>query len=677
MKTKTLPLTEKDFAWVKMTPAYMKKTAEEYIAHKKKAYTEIKNILPEKRTYLNTLYALERCDDMFESFFGKLGLLGEVSPKKEVRDRAHAVSMEASQKLIDIEYDRGMYIALLEYYEGNYQDEKKSLRKEDIKLLEETLREYRRMGFDLPDAKQKKLKQLLKKTSKLSTDFRKNINDYQDYILCTEEELAGLSQRFIQSLPKHLPDGKAGTDGRYIVSLQYPHLFPFLSEATDRNKRKELANKNLQKGGIKNLKIIEELVKIRHEIASILGYAHHADFRTENRMAKNGKAVEEFQNSLLKKLAPGAKKDVEALRAHAKTLGIKSLEHYDISYVGTSLKKKLFDLDPETTRSYFPLDHVRKELFSLYGNLFSISIKPLPIKLWHKDVELFEIRDLDKENKGELIGYFAMDLFPREGKFGHAAMFDVVVPHEEGYKSEKYVAPFSSMVCNFPAPNKKVPSLLSIGEVETLFHEFGHLLHMTLSRARLESQAGANVAWDFVETPSQIMENWVWEESVLSKLSKHYVTGKRMPKDMIERVIKGKTFQNSYFYTRQLVQGKLDLDLHTGKVKDARKAYRQMNKFYFNITLPEKETLFPAGFGHLVGYDAGYYSYLWALVYACDAFNDFKSKGNKNILTNKVVGMKWRREVLEKGSSEDEIKLVTNFLGRKPNNKAFLKEVVG
>lgn len=674
MLTKTLPLTAKDFTWVKMTPALMKKQADAYIAHKKKVYAEIKKILPENRTYLNTLYALERCDDSFNSFFSKMGLLSEVSPKKEVRDAAHAVATEMSQKLVDIEYDRDLFISLVEYYEGNFRDEKKSLRKEDIKLLEETLRDYRRMGFDLPTEKQKKLKTLLKKTSKLSIAFRQNINDYQDYILCTKEELAGLSERFITSLPRH-------TDGRYIVSLQYPHIMPFMAEAENRKKREELALKNLKKGGIKNLNIIEELVRLRHEIAGILGYKHHADFRTETRMAKNAKNVEEFQNSLIKTLAPQTKKDLEVLRTHAKSLGIRKLEHYDIGYVGTSLKKKNFDLDPETTRAFFPLEHVRKELFALCEDLFSIVIAEYPTPLWHKDVKMYQINDASKENKNALIGYFAMDLFPREGKFSHAAMFDVLVPHEYGYKTEEYTSPFSSMVCNFPVPSGKgknsSPSLLSIGEVETLFHEFGHLLHMTLSRARIESQAGANVAWDFVETPSQIMENWVWDKAVLKKLSMHWQTGKPMDDAMIERIIKGKTFQNAYFYTRQLVQGKLDLDLHTGKVQDARGAYRKMNKLYFNIDLPEKETLFPAGFGHLVGYDAGYYSYLWALVYACDAFESFKTKGNKNVMTNKEVGMKWRKEVLERGSSDDEMRLIKNFLGRAPSNKAFLKEVIG
>ena len=292
MIIKTLPLTDKDFAWVKMTPLHMKKKADEYIVHKKKAYTAIKAILPEKRTYLNTLYALERCDDSFESFFSKMGFLSEVSTKKEIRDTASEVATELSQKLVDIEYDRDLYISLLEYYEGNFSDEKKKLRKEDVRLLEETIRDYKRMGFDLPTQTQKRLKLLLKKSSKLSIAFRKNINDYQDYILCTEQELVGLSERFITSLPKH-------TDGRYIVSLQYPHIDPFMAEAKNRDKRKLLAEKNLKKGGVKNLKIIEELVKIRHEIAIILGYKHHADLRTENRMAKSAKVVEDFQNKIL------------------------------------------------------------------------------------------------------------------------------------------------------------------------------------------------------------------------------------------------------------------------------------------------------------------------------------------------------------------------------------------
>jgi thimet oligopeptidase len=654
-----LPYTQKDFDWYKLTPRQIETIGKDAIVYKKEAYRKIKEILPEHRTYENTLYALERGDGPAGDMLRKVALLGEVSPKEEIRNKASEVLIAVSSQMVDIEYDRDLYIAMLEYHEGNFIDEKKKLKKEDIKLLEETIREYKRMGFDLPDSTQKKLKALLKRSSKLGEQFRKNINDYNDYILCTKEELAGVSERTIESLPKE--------GSKYIVSLQYPHYVPFISFAHNRAKRKELDSKNLKKGGKKNLKLIEELVAIRAEISKILGYAHHADFKTENRMAKTGATAEKFQNDLLKKLIVPAKKDMDQLSAHAKTLGIPKIEHYDVAYVANDLKKKLYDVDPETTRGYFPLEYVMGQMFKHFGMLFGIKFRTLPCKVWHKDVTVYEVKNRDNT----LVGYMFFDLFPRTGKYGHAMCVDTVVARQADWNSDTYIAPLTGIVCNFPIPTKKNPSLLSIGEVETLFHEFGHGLHMTFSNVRHESQAGSSVAWDFVETPSQIMENWVWNDDMLKKFSKHVQTGVSMPKDMRAKILAGKKFQNAYHFMRQILMGKLDMDLHMGKVKDARAAYRSMIKMYTGVDLPEKETLFPAGFGHLVGYDAGYYSYLWALVYAQDAWSEFEKKG----ISNPEIGMKWRKEVLEKGSSVDELELIKNFLGRKPNDKAFLKEL--
>jgi len=657
---KKLALTEKDFQWYKLTPKQIVKLGEEVIAYKKESYKKLKEILPENRTYENTLYALERAEGEAGDMMRKAALLGEVSPKEDVRNTVSETMIAVSAQMVDIEYDRELYTSVLEYYEGNFRDEKKKLRKEDIKLLEETIREYRRMGFDLPAPTQKKLKTLLKKASKMGEQFRKNINDYQDYILCTKEDLAGLSERVIETLPKD-------TSGKYMVTLQYPHVGPFMAFAHNREKRKELANKNLQKGGKKNLKLIEELVKIRAEISKILGYKHHADFRTENRMAKTGESAEKFQHDLLKKLIVPAKRDVESLQAHAKDLGISKLEHYDLAYVANDLQKKLYDIDPETIRQHFPLPFVMDQMFKHFGKLFGVKFVQKDWKMWHKDVTVYEVKNTDNS----LVGYMFFDLFPRAGKYGHAMCVDTVIAREASWNSDTFISPVTGIVCNFPTPSKKRPSLLSIGEVETLFHEFGHGLHMTLSNARHESQGGANVAWDFVETPSQIMENWVWHDEMLKKLSKHIETGKSLPSDMRTKILSSKKFQNGYHFMRQIIMGKLDMDLHTGQIKDATAAYRSMIKMYTGVDLPQKETLFPAGFGHLVGYDAGYYSYLWALVYAQDAFSEFEAKG----ITNPEVGMRWRKEVLEKGSSEDELKLIKNFLGRKPSDKAFLKEL--
>jgi thimet oligopeptidase len=655
-----LPLTQKDFDWHKLTPKQIEKIAREAIEYKKAAYKNIKEILPENRTYENTVYALELSEGPAGDMLRKVALLGEVSPKEGVRNAASETLIEVSEKMVDIEYDRELYTSLLEYHEGNFPDEKKKLGKEDIKLLEETIREYRRMGFDLPEKDQKKLKTLLKKSAKLGEQFRKNINDYNDHILCTREELDGLSERVIAILPID-PKTK-----KYMVTLQYPHFNPFMMFAHNRKKREELANKNLQKGGKKNLKIINELVALRAEISKMLGYKHHADFRTENRMARTGETAETFQNDLLKKLIVPAQKDISELRAHAKALGIDKVEHYDIAYVANDLKKKLYDIDPEAVREYFPLEHVMEQMFKHFGALFGIKFSKLDIKTWHKDVSVYEVLNTDKS----LVGYMFFDLFPRNGKYGHAMCVDTQIAREMSWHSDTYISPVTGIVCNFPTPTKKSPSLLSIGEVETLFHEFGHGLHMTLSAARHESQGGSNVAWDFVETPSQIMENWVWNDDMLAKLSCHVETGKALPKDVRAKILGSKKFQNGYAFMRQVIMGKLDMDLHMGKVHDATEAYKGMIKLYTGMELPGT-TLFPAGFGHLVGYDAGYYSYLWALVYAQDAFSEFEKHG----IANKELGMRWRREVLEKGSSEDELKLVKNFLGRKPSNKAFLKEL--
>ncbi len=658
---KRTPYTQKDFDWYKLTPKQIETAGKEAVIFKKDAYKKIKEILPEHRTYENTLYALERSDGPDGELLRKAALLGEVSPKEEVRNAVSEILIDISSQMVDIEYDRDLYISLVEYYEGNFRDEKKNLKKEDIKLLEETIREYKRMGFDLPAPAQKRLKVLLKKSSKLGEQFRKNINDYSDYILCTKEELDGVSSRVIDSLPK---DEKSG---KYMVTLQYPHVGPFMAFAHNRAKREELANKNLQKGGKKNLKLINELVTIRADISKILGYKHHADFKTENRMAKTGETAEQFQNTLLKKLIVPAQKDMDMLRSHAKAIGISMLEHYDVAYVSNDLQKKLYDIDPETVRQYFPLDYVMEQMFKHFGNLFGAKFTQTDITTWHKDVRVYEVRNTDKS----LIGYMFFDLFPRTGKYGHAMCVDTVVARAESFHSDVYLAPVTGIVCNFPIATKKSLSILSIGEVETLFHEFGHGLHMTFSLARHESQSGSNVAWDFVETPSQIMENWVWNDEMLKKLSSHVKTGKSFSKEMRAKILAGKKFQNAHHFMRQILMGKLDMDLHMGKIKDATEAYRSMVKMYTGLELPVKETLFPAGFGHLVGYDAGYYSYLWALVYAQDAFSEFEKHG----LTNKELGMKWRKEVLEKGSSSDELKLITNFLGRKPSYKAFLKEL--
>lgn len=664
MNMKKIPLPQDYFDFVKWSPKKMRELAARSYEQKKSVYEEVKATLPELRTFENTVVALENPYGEYNDLFRKLSILEQCSPKSVIRDAAHEIIAEYSEKFIDLDYDRELYIAMLEYSEGNFSDEKKKLKKDDIKLLEEAMIEYRRAGFLLPENAQKLIKTKLKKLSLLSQQFGKNINDYDDAIVLKKSEVDGLKESYLASLPKD-------KSGNYVVTLAYPHIGPFLSEASNRAKRKELAEKNLKKGGVKNVTLLKQMVTLRGELAHILGYKHHADFRTETRMAKNAKTVEIFQRDILKKVSPLAKAELKSLSKYGVTLGIKKLEHYDVSYVATALKKKLYEVDPETVRAYLPLPHVLKELFFLAESLFDLHFSKVDVALWHKDVLCYSVSD----GLGEYVGHLILDLYPREGKYGHAMCADIALSREVEWQSGKLTPAVAAMVCNFRAPQKKgktsIPSLLSIGEVETLFHEFGHALHMLCGRARHEAHTGANVAWDFVETPSQIMENWVWNEDMLRRLTKHHETGEVMPQDMRSKIIAGKQFLDAYSYTRQVLFGMLDLELHMGKVVDAAKTYREMHKKYFAIELPTKETLFPAGWGHMAGYDAGYYSYLWALVYAKDAFSLFEKRG----LFSKEIGTRWRKEILEKGSSEDELLLMKKFLKREPNSNAFLKSL--
>lgn len=670
---KTIPYTEKDFNWVKWTPKQIEKIGENLLVNLKHDYEVMKEVLPEERTFLNTVVAIETAGGEFSDMFNKVAFLMDVSPKAPIREIAHKVVTEVSEKSIDIEYDRDIYISLREYVEGNYLDDKKKLRREDIRLIELMLCDYKKMGFDLPDKEYVKLKKLIKKLSNLQISFSHNINNYHDEILCIKEELDGMSDRYISLLPY---DSKTK---KYTVTLAYPHLHPFLAQATNRNKRKELADKAGKRGGKKNLVIFNKIIELRHEIATLLGYAHHADLKTDGRTAKNAQTVNDFHSAILKKVEARAKKDIQMIQAHGKKLGIENVDNQDWSFVINSLKKELLDLDPEDTRAYFPYEHVFTVLTDLVKKLFGITFIKLPHQMWEKSVPVYELVDKDKS----VVGYLAIDLYPREGKYGHAAMFDFQYGREKVYGGDEYSPAFGAIVANYPMPNKNNPSLMSTWEVEALFHEMGHSLHLILSKVPHKSISGTSVAWDFVETPSQIMENWVYQDEVLKKLTKHYKTGKVMPEEMRKKIIESNTFLQSMGYLDQIFMGELDIEMHSGKKFDINKKYRDFKKEMYGFNLSAENYLFPAGFGHLGGgYDAAYYSYLWSLVLAQDAFSEFKKAMSEDSKVGTCpakhtceVGLKWRREVLEKGSSDDEMKLLANFLGRKTNQKAFLKEL--
>ncbi len=660
MQKKRKPYTPEDFAWTRWDAAAILAFVPEILARKKEQYATIKAIPDEARNFENTAYAIEASNNGIAAQIHYIDLLLRVSPDAAVRVAAQSAINEIQKAMIDIEYDEEIYKAV-----KAVEAKKEALKGEDKKLFADMLRDYRRMGFELSAEKREKLQTNLKLLSELSVEFEVNIDKHQDAIFVTKEELEGLSERFISGLSRN-------EEGKYRVSLQTPEYMPFMEQAKNAALRKELNDKYLQRGGVRNMEILKEILALRYENAQLLGYEDHAAFVVETRMAKNPKTVWTFLNDLREKVKLLSDKEMTELAAWKKrVIGNENerVEYYDYRYIIEQLKKEQLHIDTEKVREYFPFEVVKKGMFAIYEKLFSVKFKRMNgVPVWHEDVEVYEVYDAD----GSLLSYFMLDLYPRENKYGHACMMSLISGYEIPYRSSEYATPLAAMITNFPKPTKENPSLLSMDEVDTFFHEFGHVMHGVLTKARYASQAGTSVARDFVEAPSQMLEHWVWEKETCALLSGHYKdTSKKLPDELLESILKVKRYMIGCFTMRQLNFAILDFTIHTGKFNgDVNALYNRLMQECFGIVMPD-DHIFAAGFGHLMGYDAGYYGYLWSKIYAADMFTRFEKEG----ILNPETGKAYRQWILEKGSSEEEMDLLKGFLGREPNNEAFLKEI--
>lgn len=660
---KRIPKTKEDFSWINWTLEDIEKKADEILARKRELYDTIKNIPVKDRTFENTIYGIEAAGDAMASI-NLIDILLNVSPNEDIRKTAEKTVKKMQEELVDIEYDPELYRAVKEFTETVEAGE---LEGEDKKLFTDMLRDYRRMGFDLPQEKQDSLKIIIKRLQKLQTEFILNINNYKDHILVTQEELSGLSENYIKSLEKDEETGK------YKVSLAASEFLPFVDNATDASKRKELTDKSLHKGGQVNIDILKEVLPLRQAQAELLGYSNFVDYAAEPRMAKSEKIIKNFLDDLIKKVDLLKEKDMITLR-EAKCFmtgdSKAELEYFDVRYYIRQLEKKLFNFDQEKVRDYFPLETVKKGIFEIYGKLFSINFEEIiGYPTWHPDVRLYAVKNQSDQS---IAGYIFMDLHTRDGKYNHPSMWPLVNGHKNGFKSEDYITPLAVIISNFPKSTPDLPSLLSHAEVGTFFHEFGHIMHGILTSASYSSQSGTSVAWDFVEVPSQMLEHWVWNKDILNILSGHYKNpDDKLPPDTLDNMLRAKNHMVGYINMRQLMLGLYNHILHAGSISESiTKIYNNLNLEYFGIKLPE-DNIFAAGFGHLIGYAGAYYSYMWSKVFECDLFTRFKIEG----LLNPKTGADYRSWILEKGSSMEPIDLIQGFLGREPNSKAFLEEI--
>lgn len=650
-----------ELSWLRWNAGELQNVVEAVLARKSAMLEGVIGISEQERTFENTIAALARAGDELADLQQRLEFLLAVHPDAAFREIAQKSSHQIEGADVIMEYDRRLWAAVVEWQKRNEQ-----LDAVDAKLAEDTIRDMRRMGFELKDDDFRQLKVIVTDLKNLATAFEVAINEWEDGIVVARDQLAGLPERYISGLAR---DG----DG-YRVTLAYPDYFPFMRMAHDGVARRELATKNWQKGGRENLERLARILELRQAHARLLGYATHADYVTEVRMAKSGAAATAFIEGILTKLQSASRSEfIDLIEIKKKQLHLEKrspIQFYEMGYFSYQLLQERYSLDEEKVKEYFPLLVVVDRMLAMYQEVLGLQFTRITnASLWHEDAVLYEVT-----NEGSLCGHFALDLHPRSGKYGHAAAFPVTLGRVDDAGAQLHG--FIALVCNFPKSTPDAPSLLSHEEVETLLHEFGHVIHALLSSGRWQRQNGFGVALDFVEAPSQLFEEWAWDARVLSRLSAHYKTGESMPESMLASLLAARYHMNATQYLQQATHALYDLQIHslpTDTIQAPQAladTYRALKLQHETIELPDS-SLFPAGWGHMSDYDAGYYGYLWSKVYALDLFSRFQSDP-----LNVVIGKQLKTRLLAPGASRDELTLVRDFLGREPSSEAFLASLM-
>jgi thimet oligopeptidase len=588
--------------------------------------------------------------------YGRGAFLGHASADAAVRDAGNAADERITKWRTALPFREDLYHAVRELAESPAAAE---LTPEQKHVLELWMRDFRRAGQALEPSARAELETIRARLVELEVAFNRNIAEYQDGIEVTREELAGMPDDFVERLT-------AGNEpGTFRVSLDYPDLYPYLSYASNRARRAELFSKHWSRAVAVNRPLIEEALRLRQRAAELLGFPTWAHFAIEVKMAETPEAVAAFYGQLVPGLTTIRDRELAVLAERMHRDGYEGeIVASDWAYYDEQLKRDEFGVDANLVADYLPMEACLEGMFALTAEVFGLEYRRISdAKVWHPSVELYEIRD---RASGDVIAEFYADWFPREGKFGHAAAFPLVIGHRNADGS--YERPVSAILANFTPPSGDRPSVIQHNELETMFHEFGHILHMSLTRAENVRVSGGETEIDFVEAPSQIMEHWTYAPEVIGRFARHYQTGEPMPAELLQQLIAARYVDIGIKTMFQVFYGHIDLDIHDGRAgQDLDEALRLA---YSHTGMPYPEgTFLLSGFGHpMGGYDAGYYGYLWAEVIGDDLFSRFEREG----VTSPAVGADYRREILEKNGSRPAAELVQNFLGRESNPNAWL-----
>ena len=616
-------------------------------------------------TFENTTVALDFSGEKLNRITSIFFNLNSAETNDEIQKIAQEVSPWLSEFGNDITLNTALFARVKAVFNVK---ETLDLSPEQTMLLDKQYKSFARNGANLNEEDKSKLREIDAKLSTLSLKFGENVlaetNAFELHIT-NENDLAGLPESEKEAAKSKDKEG-------WVFTLDYPSYIPFLTYIDNRELRKKMAiaagKKGFQDNSFNNEGVVLEIVNLRHQRANLLSYKTHAHFVLEERMAETPKNVIAFSNNLLEKAKPAAIKEFNNLEAYAKKLdGIDQLQKWDGAYYSEKLKKELFDLDQEILKPYFKLENVIGGVFEIANRLFDLQFEEVSnIDKYHEDVKTFNVTD----TKGNFVAVFYADFHPRKGKRNGAWMTSYKSQQIKNNINER---PHVSIVCNFTKPTETKPSLLTFNEVTTLFHEFGHALHGMLANTTYNSLSGTSVSWDFVELPSQVLENWCFEKEALELFAKHYETGEVIPMNYVEKIKESASFHEGMQTLRQLSFGLLDMQWHgqdpteISSVKDFENGAFADTKLYPDVA----QNVMSTAFSHIFqgGYSAGYYSYKWAEVLDADAFEYFLEEG----VFNKEVATKFKENVLSKGGTEKPMELYKRFRGKEPKPDALLK----
>ena len=613
---------------------------------------DLKNTIEECKDLVSNIKSSENIDlsnfNELESAIydlsGRIAFMGDVHPDEEIRDFGNEADSKIQNLALEIFKDQDLYEKFKEIETENLDEESKTFYR-DLEI------DFKDAGHGLSGEKKDRLTEIEKKLIDLSISFSENIAKDKTEVMFLEDELKGLSQNELKNLKKN--------NDSFVITMAYPDINAVMENCSVR-KTREIVWKAFNNRAVKeNSPILEEAVQLRNEKALLFGFKTWAEYRLQNRMAKSPKNVASMYESLIPKLQKAA--EVEKIELAIDNIEISDITPWDIRYFISKERSKVSSIENSELKKFFYIHDVKTEMFKVCEEVFDLHIKPESNETaWHEDVELWSLW----EKNGQQLAYFYLDLYPREGKFTHAAVFDI-----SSGGSSRQELPICSMVANFPNPNTG-DGLMTFDEVETLFHEFGHVLHNGIGKSKYTRFVGANCEWDFVEAPSQIMEHWVWKVECMKRISTHIESGESLSEEICEKLNKSKNIGVSLLTLRQVSFGLADQHLHGENFKDSLLEIEHAAQKVTTITYP-KDINHLAAFGHLLGgYDAAYYGYLWAEIIGDDLFSRFENEG---VLSNSV-GVDYKNKILKPGGTVPAENMVQDFLGRKWNDEAFLSQ---